>query len=98
MRAYVFTDPALSKQAGQFVWLALDNEKAKNAPVSKRLGVPALPTFFILDPATEQVALRWTGGATVAQLDHMLDDGRLAVADAAKDRSAQSANAKSAGS
>src|SRR5438046_10632554 len=83
MRAYVFTDPALSKRAGQFVWLALDNEKAKNAAVSKRLEVRALPTFFILDPASEQVALRWVGGATVAQLDHMLDDGSRLVAHAA---------------
>jgi tetratricopeptide (TPR) repeat protein len=80
MRAYVFTDPALSKRAGQFVWLALDNEKAQNAAVSKRLDVRALPTFFILDPASEQVALRWVGGATVAQLDHMLDDGSRLIA------------------
>src|SRR5262249_50252264 len=98
MRAYVFTDPALSKQAGRFVWLALDNEKAKNAPVSKRLGVPALPPFFILDSATEQVALRWTGGATVAQLDRMLEDGRVAVAHSAEERAASGGtNAKSAG-
>jgi tetratricopeptide repeat protein len=83
MRAYVFTDPALSKRAGQFVWLALDNEKAQNAAVSKRLDVRALPTFFVLDPASEQVALRWVGGATVAQLDHMLDDGSRLVAHAA---------------
>src|SRR5436190_19009569 len=80
MRAYVFTDPALKKRAGQFVWLELDNEKAKNAAVSKKLDVRALPTFFILDPVSEQVALRWVGGATVSQLDRMLDDGRAAVA------------------
>ena len=80
MRAYVFTDPALSKHAGRFVWLALDNEKAKNAPVSKRLGIRALPTFFVVDPTTEEVTLRWVGGATVPQLDRMLDDVRLASA------------------
>jgi hypothetical protein len=83
MRAYVFTDPALSKRAGQFVWLALDNEKAQNAAVSKRLDVRALPTFFILDPASEKVALRWVGGATASQLDHMLDDGGRLIAHAA---------------
>jgi hypothetical protein len=97
MRAYVFTDPALSKRAGQFVWLALDNEKAKNAPVSKRLDVRALPTFFILDPVSEQVALRWVGGATVPQLDHMLEDGRLAVAHAAEERAAPATAATGAG-
>ena len=75
----MFTDPALARHAGRFVWLELDNEKAKNAPVSKRLDVRALPTFFVLDPATGKVALRWVGGASVAQLEKILEDGRLAV-------------------
>jgi len=41
--------------------------------------VVALPTMFIIDPATEKVALRWVGGATVPQLKKILDDGRTAV-------------------
>src|SRR3989442_4500881 len=97
MRAYVFADPALARRAGQFVWLELDTEKSKNASVAKRLGIPALPTFFILDPGTEEVALRWVGGATVAQLDRILDDGRTAVARATADRAAPAgAGAKTA--
>ena len=84
MRAYVFTDSALARHAGRFVWLELDNEKAKNASVSKKLGIRALPTYFILDPVTEEVALRWVGGATVSQLDRILDDGRRAVMRGAK--------------
>jgi len=91
MRAYVFTDPALARHAGRFVWLELDNEKAGNASVSKRLGILALPTYFILDPATEEVALRRVGGATVAQLDRILDDGHRAVMRAAKQGPAPSA-------
>lgn len=91
MRAYVFTDSALARHAGRFVWLELDNEKAKNASVSKRLGILALPTYFILDPATEEVALRWVGGASVAQLERILDDGSLAVMRAEKERAAPSA-------
>jgi tetratricopeptide (TPR) repeat protein len=80
MRAYVFTDKALTRHAGRFVWLEIDTEKAKNAWFSKRFGIRALPTFLILDPATETVTLRWVGGATVAQLDRMLEDARGAVA------------------
>jgi len=91
MRAYVFTDSALARHAGRFVWLALDNEKAKNASVSKKLGILALPTYFILDPVTEEVALRWVGGASVSQLDRILDDGRLVVTRAAQERAAPSA-------
>ena len=80
MRAYVFTDPALTRQAGRFVWLALDSEKEANAPENKRLGLRALPTFFVLDPTDERVAIRWVGGASLAQLSKLLDDGATAVA------------------
>jgi tetratricopeptide (TPR) repeat protein len=79
MRAYVFTDASLARQAGRFVWLDVDAEKAKNAPLRKQLPMPALPSYFIVDPATEKVALRWVGSATVAQLHRFLDDGQRAV-------------------
>ena len=36
MRANVFTDKALGRYAGQFVWLSLDVEKAENAPYKKK--------------------------------------------------------------
>jgi len=79
MRAYVFTDKALQRHAGQFVWLSLDTEKAENAPYKKKYGADALPMFFVVDPRTENVALRWVGGATVAQLQKILADGLTAV-------------------
>ncbi len=80
MRAYVFTDPTLTRQAGRYVWLALDTEKAGNAALRKRLQVNALPSFFVLDPATEKVAIRWVGGMSVAQVQRMMDDGETRVA------------------
>jgi hypothetical protein len=80
MRAYVFTDPALASQAGRFVWLEIDTEKPGNAALRKQLSVAALPSYFVLDPADERVALRWVGGATAPQLARLLDDGRTAVA------------------
>jgi tetratricopeptide (TPR) repeat protein len=79
MKAFVFTDKALQRHAGQFVWLSLDVEKAQNAPYKKRYGVEALPTFFVLDPKTEKPALRWVGGATVPQIEKLLADGLAAV-------------------
>ena len=82
MRAYVFTDKSLTRRAGQFVWLEIDTENPKNAAIRKKLAIAAIPTFFIVDPATGRVALRWVGGFGVAQLDRLLDDGRLAVAGA----------------
>jgi len=79
MKAYVFTDKALERYAGQFVWLSLDVEKAENAAYKKKYGVDALPTFLVLDPQTEKVALRWVGGASVPQLVRILADATAAV-------------------
>ena len=79
MRANVFTDKALRRYAGQFVWLSLDVEKAENAQYRKKYATNALPMFFVLDPKTEKAALRWVGGATVPQLQKILADGAAAV-------------------
>jgi tetratricopeptide (TPR) repeat protein len=79
MRAFVFTDKALARHAGQFVWLSIDTERAGNAPFLTKYPVEAWPTYFVLDPKSEKAALRWVGGATVGQLEKILDDGRLAV-------------------
>ena len=83
MKAFVFTNPSLARHAGRFVWLEIDTEKKQNAALKKQLGVPALPTYFVMDPADQKVALRWVGGFTVAQLDRLLDDGAAAVGDPA---------------
>ncbi|MHB0970637.1 MAG: tetratricopeptide repeat protein [Thermoanaerobaculia bacterium] len=79
MRAYVFTDSSLARYAGQFVWLSIDIENAKNAATLKKLTIEGVPSFFVVDPATEEVAFRWLGAATVAQLPRIFDDGRRAV-------------------
>jgi tetratricopeptide (TPR) repeat protein len=79
MRAFVFTDKSLERRAGQFVWLSIDTEKASNAPFLAKFPVEAWPSFFVIDPRTEKAALRWVGGATVGQVDKILDDGRLAI-------------------
>ena len=79
MKAYVFTDKALARYAGQFVWLSLDVEKAENAAYRKKYGLNELPTFLVLDPKTEKVALRWVGGASVPQLVRILADATTTV-------------------
>src|SRR5215470_9277218 len=78
MKAFVFTDKALSSQAGRFVWLALDSENGKNAATLKRYPVVALPTFFVIAPDSERVAIRWVGGMNVTQLTAFLGDGERA--------------------
>ncbi len=81
MRAFVFTDRSLTRHAGRFVWLEIDTEKPQNAALKKKLGVPALPTYFVLDPASERVVLRWVGGFTVSQLERIIEGGVAAVGD-----------------
>ena len=84
MRAYVWTDKALTRHAGRFVWLSLDMEKARNAAARKQIGISAFPTLYVVDPSDGHVAIRWLGGASVAQLERLFDDGELAVSGGAK--------------
>jgi tetratricopeptide (TPR) repeat protein len=93
MKAFVFTDASLARHAGQFVWLAIDGEKANNAAAVKKLKISAYPTFYVMDPATEKIALRWVGGATVPQLHKFLDDGRVAAKGGGSELDALLANA-----
>jgi tetratricopeptide (TPR) repeat protein len=76
MQAFVFTDEALREQAGRFVWLDIDMDKPQNVAFRDKFEVRGLPTYFVLEPRTEQVLLKWVGGATVAQLGELLDDAR----------------------
>src|SRR4051812_44810062 len=75
MRAFVFTDKGLERYAGQFVWLSVDTEDAKNASFLKQYPIPALPTMMIVAPPHEVVPTRYVGGMTTPQLSKSLDDG-----------------------
>jgi tetratricopeptide (TPR) repeat protein len=80
MRAFVFTDKALGRYAGRFVWLSIDTEKAKNAKFLTKFPISVWPTLLVVDPKSENVALRYVGGANVNQLTKLLDDGVRVVA------------------
>ena len=79
MRAFVFTDPALTSRAGQFVWLELNTEDEKNAAWQEKVPVEALPTYLVVKPDDETVALRGVGAMTVAEIGTFLDDARAAL-------------------
>ncbi|HEX3584277.1 MAG TPA: thiol reductase thioredoxin, partial [Thermoanaerobaculia bacterium] len=74
MRAYVFTDKALERYAGQFVWLAIDTEKASNAAFLAKYPIHVWPTLLVVNPKSDAVLLRYAGGATVPQLSKLLDE------------------------
>ncbi|WP_434384398.1 thioredoxin family protein [Melittangium boletus] len=78
MKAYVFTDPALAKHAGRFVWLEVDTDQPRNADFLEKYPVESWPTFFILDPREEKALVRFAGSATVPQLEKLFEDGERA--------------------
>jgi tetratricopeptide (TPR) repeat protein len=73
MRAFVFTDKALERYAGRFVWLSVDTENSANAEFLKKYPINVWPTLLVVDPVKERVSLRYAGGATVGQLSKLLD-------------------------
>ena len=79
MRAFVFTDPALTSRAGQFVWLELNVDDERNAAHRERLAVEALPTFYVLNAADESVVMQRVDGMTVAEMGAFLDEARAAA-------------------
>src|SRR5512146_3156996 len=93
MRAYVLPDPRLAKLAGRFVWLDIDTEKPGNAAFVERFPIDAWPTLLVLDPATEQVVLRWAGTATAPEIERLARDAERALGRARASR-AQAARAR----
>ena len=80
MRAFVFTDPALTSRAGQFVWLELNVDDERNAAHRERLSVEVMPTFYVVNPADESVVMRREDGMSVAETMAFLDEARVAAA------------------
>jgi tetratricopeptide (TPR) repeat protein len=78
MRAFVFTDEALARHAGRFVWLEINTDVPGNAEFLEKYPVENWPTLFIIDPREEKALVRFAGSATVPQLEKLLEDGERA--------------------
>ncbi|ADO68776.1 thioredoxin family protein [Stigmatella aurantiaca] len=78
MKAYVFTDKALARHAGRFVWLELNTDLPQAAGFQEKYPIDFWPTFFIIDPREERVLVRFSGSATVSQLEKLFEDGERA--------------------
>jgi len=79
LRAYVLTDPTLAPLADDFVWLSVDTERDVNAEWVARHPHSALPTLWVIDPATDRPILKWAGTATANELRELLS---VAIGDA----------------
>lgn len=83
MKHYVLDDPSLRPLADRMVFVALDTDKPENAAFLERYRMSVWPTFFVLDPSDGQVVGLWAGGASVAEMREVLEEGARAVADRA---------------
>jgi hypothetical protein len=80
-------DEAFVKHAGQFVWLALDFDDAKNAPFFATHDIGAgLPAFFVIDAEHDRLLRVLFGGARVADMERFLDASAAGPADEAVQR------------
>src|SRR5512145_2007221 len=79
MRAFVLPDPRLRELAGRFVRLDIDTENPRNAAFVEKFPISAWPSLLVVDPATEQVVLRWMGTATAAEIERLALDAERAL-------------------
>jgi tetratricopeptide (TPR) repeat protein len=89
MKQYVFTDKALARHAGRFVWLELNTDLPQAAGFQEKYPMDFWPTFFIIDPREEKALVRFSGSATTAQLEKLFEDGERAWRGGAQGAEAQ---------
>ncbi len=80
MRANVMNDAALTKLAGQVAWLSINSDRPENAAFVKQFPINGWPSYLVIDPASERIALNWYGTATASQLAAMIEDGARWIA------------------
>lgn len=85
LRTFVLTDAKLAPMADAFVWLSIDTEKDQNAEWVQKHPHAALPTLWVVDPATDRPILKWAGTVTADELTALLG---VAVADASAEKTA----------
>lgn len=78
MQNYILTAANLPGVADRFVFLAVDTEKAENAPFLTKVPVEVWPTFYVLGGGDLAVHGRWLGAGSPAQFRRFLDDGARA--------------------
>ncbi|HET9743635.1 MAG TPA: thioredoxin family protein [Terriglobales bacterium] len=69
----------LARYAGQFVWLELNYDKPENRAVLTKYGANATPTFFVIDPAKEQVTATQIGAMSLPELEQFLQRGAAGI-------------------
>jgi thiol-disulfide isomerase/thioredoxin len=75
MQNYVLSDPSLAPLADRVVLVAVDTDRPENAAFLERHAVNVWPTFFVIDPAKDEVAGYWPGAASVKEFRAFVEEG-----------------------
>ncbi len=86
MQAFVLRDPALAGLTRHVVRLEVNTELPTNAPFVEKFPIDAWPSLLVIDPSTEQVAVRWVGTATVAEVARLVREGERTLEKAGASR------------
>lgn len=78
MQEYILTDEKLPGAKDQFVFLAVNTEKAENARFLETVPVEVWPTFYVLDAEGPAIRGRWLGSGSPQQFSQFLADGKRA--------------------
>ena len=83
MQEYVLDDPSLRPLADRVIFAAIDTDKPSSAAFLERHAVKAWPTFFVLDPARDQVLGYWSGSGSVGEIRGLIEESLALLADSA---------------
>jgi thiol-disulfide isomerase/thioredoxin len=68
VKSHVLGDARMAEVRDRHVWLMLDFDRERNAAFFERFPITGVPTFLVIDPATEQVVDRWVGSGSLDEL------------------------------
>ncbi|MEZ4272325.1 MAG: thioredoxin family protein [Myxococcota bacterium] len=68
MKTYVLTQKDLAAVKDKHVWLAVDYDKPANAEFFAKYPINSFPTFMVIDPRSGDLAGRWRGTGTAAEM------------------------------
>jgi thiol-disulfide isomerase/thioredoxin len=91
MQEYVLRDPSLRPLADHVIFAAIDTDQPSSAAFLEKHAVKAWPTFFVLDPAKDQVLGYWSGSGSVEEIRDLIVESLALLSDSAPKDAAKAA-------
>jgi tetratricopeptide (TPR) repeat protein len=94
MQSYVIPDASLAPLWDRVVMVAIDTDRPENAGFLEKHAVTVWPSFFVIDPASGQVAGYWPGAASARELKGFIEESTAAIEDARSAKAAEGTPAR----